>query len=43
MHRNFDLGGLREHVERCDRFDAEFLVQFIEIARERRRIARDLN
>ena len=26
MYRDFDLGRLREHVERCDRFDSEFLL-----------------
>ena len=43
MNHHFDLGGLREHVERRDRFDSEFLLQFAKIARERGRIARNIN
>jgi len=39
MRGDFDLGGLREHVERRDRLDHEFLLQISQIARECRRIA----
>src|SRR5437868_11462364 len=28
MHCDFDLGGLRKHIERCYRIDREFVVQF---------------
>ena len=35
----FDLGGLRKHVERRDRFDDELILQLSQIARECRRIA----
>src|SRR5947207_3315026 len=30
---DFDLGGLREHVERCDRLDDELILQLCQIAR----------
>ena len=30
---DFDLGGLREHVERCDRLDDELILQLSQIAR----------
>lgn len=29
MHHHFDLGSLRKHVERRNRFDGEFPVQFL--------------
>jgi hypothetical protein len=36
---DFDLGGLREHVERRRRVDRKFLLQLSQITRECRRIA----
>src|SRR5205823_4014772 len=36
---DFDLGGLREHVEWCGGFEHESFLQFSKIARERRWIA----
>ena len=43
MNDDFDLSGLREHVERRDRFDSKSFLQFAKIARERGRIARNIN
>ncbi len=36
---DFDLGGLWEHVERCDRKNREALLQFGEVAGQRRWVA----
>src|SRR6187399_2082767 len=43
MNDNFDFRSLRKHVERCDRFDGKFLLQILQIARQRWRIARHVN
>ena len=43
MNDNFDFRSLREHVERRDRFDGKFLVQILQIARQRWRIAGNVN
>ena len=43
MNDNFDFRSLRKHVERRDRFDGKFLVQILQIARQRWRIAGNVN
>src|SRR6266576_3671078 len=43
VHQHFDFCCLREHVERRDRLDNEFLVQLFQVARQCRRIARHVN
>ena len=40
MRDAFDLGGLREHVEGCDRDNGEARLQIRDVAPQRRWIAR---
>ena len=42
MREGFDLGGLRKHVERGHALERELAAKIGEIARQRRRIARDV-
>src|SRR5262249_5204657 len=43
LYHYFDLGCLRKHVEGRDRFDLKSSLQIAQIARQRGRVARDIN
>ena len=43
MGEHFDLGGLRKHIQRCDRIDRELRLQVFQIASKSRGVARNVN